>query len=376
MATVVAVLLTTASAAWAGTGDWSMWGDGPAHNSFNRAESSLDPSTAGGLSLLRTYPDWDPVISDWPYQIVVGGYGYSVVPGRISGYNHYIRAFDLASGDTVWGHRVATHFDHWGYVPAVQDGVLYVGGSNAMYAFDATTGAELWVKYIPRGSNFNMTTVAGDIVYASAYGSETVYAFDAATGQLVWRRTPSGCCLTGPVTIKDGLAYVLNGALHVYDAATGARVFRTARNRYYETAAVNNGVVFIQTANNVVALDSTTGSLLWSSHTMSGDIVSSLTPTVDGATVVVGTVRYLIAFDATTGERRWTIDGGTDFTDYLVPAIANGVVYAGSIGNGLQAIDETTGEVLFSANGNCWSPIVAHSQVYLACGGGMSVFGL
>jgi outer membrane protein assembly factor BamB len=376
MATVVAVLLTTASAAWAGTGDWSMWGDGPAHNSFNRAESSLDPSTAGGLSLLRTYPDWDPVISDWPYQIVVGGYGYSVVPGRISGYNHYIRAFDLASGDTVWGHRVATHFDHWGYVPAVQDGVLYVGGSNAMYAFDAATGAELWVKYIPRGSNFNMTTVAGDIVYASAYGSETVYAFDAATGQLVWRRTPSGCCLTGPVTIKDGLAYVLNGALHVYDAATGARVFRTARNRYYETAAVNNGVVFIQTANDVVALDSTTGSLLWSSHTMSGDIVSSLTPTVDGATVVVGTVRYLIAFDATTGERRWTIDGGTDFTDYLVPAIANGVVYAGSIGNGLQAIDEMTGEVLFSANGNCWSPIVAHSQVYLACGGGMSVFGL
>jgi len=353
-----------------------MWGDGPAHNSFNRAEAALGPSTVGNLHLLRTYPDWDPVISDWPYQIVVGGYGYSVVPGRISGYNHYIRAFDLASGDAVWGHRVATHFDHWGYVPAVQDGVLYVGGSNAMYAFDATTGAELWVKYIPRGSNFNMTTVGGDMVYASAYGSETVYAFDAATGQLAWRRTPSGCCLTGPVTIKDGLAYVLNGALHVYDAATGARVFRTARDRYYETAAVNNGVVFIQTANNVVALDSTTGSLLWSSHTMSGDIVSSLTPTVDGATVVVGTVRYLIAFDATTGARRWTIDGGSDFTDYLVPAIANGVVYAGSIGNGLQAIDESTGHVVFSADGICWSPIVAHSQVYVACGDGMSVFGL
>jgi len=109
---------------------------------------------------------------------------------------------------------------------------------------------------------------------------------------------------------------------------------------------------------------------------MPGNNVSSLTPSVDGTTVVVGTVRSLIAFDATTGARRWTIDGGSDLTDYLVPSIANGVVYAGSIGNGLQAIDETTGHVVFSADGVCWSPIVAHNQVYVACDDGMSVFGL
>jgi eukaryotic-like serine/threonine-protein kinase len=375
-AIALTVFLTTPSLASAGTGDWPMWGDGPAHDSFNRAESVLSPSSVGGLHVVRTYPNWDPVFGDWPYQVVVGNYGFSAIPGPVSGYYHYIAAFNLSSGAVAWRHRIATQFNYWGYVPAVRDGVLYVGGASAMYAFDATTGAVIWVRYVHPGSNFNMTTVHGDMVYASTYDTETVYAFDAATGRVVWRRTPYGCCLTGPISVKDGLAYVLNGALHVYDAATGTKVFTTRRNNYYETPAVNDGVVYIQTANSLVALNAITGALLWSSHTMSGNAVSSLTPAVDGKTVVVGTTRYLIAFNAMTGARRWTIDGGSDFADYLVPSIANGVVYAGSIGGGMQAIDERTGDVLFSADGICWSPIVAHSRIYVACNDGMTVFGL
>jgi outer membrane protein assembly factor BamB len=352
-----------------------MWGDGPAHNSFNRSESVLSPSTVGGLSVVRTYPNWNPVSSNWPYQTVVGGYGYSVIPGPVSGYYHYIAAFDLSSGKVAWRHRIASRFAHWGWVPAVRDGVVYVGGENAMYALDAITGDVIWVRYVPQGSTFNMTTIAGDMVYASTYDSETVYAFDADTGRVVWRRTPNGCCMTGPVSIKDGLAYMLNGALHVYDAETGANVFRTSDKRYYETPAVNNGVVYIQAVNHLDALDATTGAVLWSSFTIGGNSVSSQSPAVDGETVVVGTVRYLIAFDAKTGARRWTIDGGFDTTDYSGPSIANRVVYAGS-GLGVQAIDEMSGDVLFYAAGFCWSPIVAHSRVYVPCNNEMTVFGL
>jgi outer membrane protein assembly factor BamB len=363
--------------AWAGTGDWPMWGDGPAHNSFNRSESILSPSTVGGLSIVRTYPKWDPTeFFAWPYETVVGDHGYGVISGRYSDYNHYIGAFNLSTGSVVWRHRIARYFDHWRYVPAVVDGVVYVGGSSAMYALDATTGDVIWVRYVHQGSNFNMTTVADGMVYATTYDTETIYAFDALTGRVVWRKTPRGCCLTGSVSVKDGLAYVLNGALHVYDAGTGNKIFRTRRSDYYDDPVVNKGVVYIQRANDLVALDATTGAALWSSATMSGDAVSSLTPAVDGTTVVVGTVRYLIAFDATTGARRWTIDGGTESTDYAVPAIANGVVYAASLEHGMQAIEEATGDVLFSGGSICWSPIVSHHQVYSPCVGGMTVFGL
>ncbi len=373
-ATVLTVVLVLTVPAWAGTGDWRMWGDGPAHNSVNRAETTLSPSNVGGLRVVHTYPNWNPVFSDWPYQIVVGGYAYSVVPGRNSGFNHYITAFHLPSGAVAWRHRVATNTDEWGYVPAVSNGVLYVGGDSAMYAINATTGVVAWATYVGQDSNFNMVTVKGGNVYASTYYGGRVYDFAAGTGKIIWSQTPSGCCLTGPVSIAGGLAYVLNGGLHVYNATTGGRVFTTGSG-YYETPAVSNGVVYIQSVNDLVALDASTGALIWSSPTMGGDAVSSLTPAVDGNTVVVGTTRYLIAFNATTGARRWTIDGGFDTTDYLVPAIANGVVYAGSIGIGLQAVGEASGKVLFSHGSNCWSAIVSHGKVYAACGDEMTVFG-
>jgi outer membrane protein assembly factor BamB len=377
-ASVVALtVFLSSSPALAGTGDWPMWGDGPAHNSFNRSESVLSPSTVGDLRLLRTYPKWDPTeFVTWPYQTVVGSYGYGVISGRFSDYNRYIAAFNLSTGNVAWRQRIASYFDHWRYVPAVVDGVVYVGGSSAMYALDAITGDVIWVRYVHQGSNFNMTTVADGIVYASTYDTETIYAFDAVTGHILWRKTPRGCCLTGSISVKDGLAYVLNGALHVYDAESGRNVFRTARQNYYDDPVVNGGVVYIQRANDLVALDASTGAVLWSSPTMGGNAVSSLTAAVDGTTVVVGTVRYLIAFDAATGARLWTIDGGTDSTDYGVPAIANGVVYAASLDHGMQAIDEATGDVLFSGGSICWDPIVAHAKVYSACNGGMAVFGL
>src|SRR6266513_4845994 len=149
-----------------------------------------------------------------------------------------------------------------------------------MYAFDATTGAALWTTPVGQGSNFNMVTVKGSDVYASTYFGGTVYDFDAGTGTIIWYRRPSGCCLTGPVSIARGLAYVLNGGLHVYNATTGSRVFTTGSG-YYETPAVSNGVVYIQSVNDLVALDASTGAVIWSSPTMSGDAESSLTPAVD-----------------------------------------------------------------------------------------------
>jgi hypothetical protein len=51
-----------------------------------------------------------------------------------------------------------------------------------------------------------------------------------------------------------------------------------------------------------------------------------------------------------------------------VPAIANGVVYAGSIGPGLQAVNEATGHVYFTShNGYCESPVVSHARVWASC---------
>jgi outer membrane protein assembly factor BamB len=98
---------------------------------------------------------------------------------------------------------------------------------------------------------------------------------------------------------------------------------------------------------------------------------------VDGSTLIATTPEYVIAFNATSGVRLWAYDSGSDATGYLPPAVANGVVYAGSLGDGLQAFNEASGEVLYSHSMESYgSPIVSKGAVYLTGNGEMQVFGL
>jgi outer membrane protein assembly factor BamB len=364
-----ALSLTSAVPAAATAGDWTMWGDGPAHNSVNRAETTLSPSTVSGLHVVKTYPNWDPSIfsTDSPYQLIVGNLGYSVVGGPFLG-NTYITAFNVSTGAVVWRHRVSINYNSGHYVPAYANGVIYIGGDSAMSAYNATNGTKVWIHYVPVGSIFNQTTVVGSDVYATTSYGGTIYDFNAMNGTVRWKRTLTpGCCLFGAVAIAGGVAYVLDDALYAYGASTGVLKFKTTQNNYFATPVVSNGVVYTTTNTNVVARSASTGGLLWSTRaTGTGDVTNSTA--VDGATVVVTTSRYVEAFRASTGTRIWRVDGGSDSSDYAVPAIANGVVYAGSIGNGLQAVNEATGHIYFTSHHPyCESPVVSHARVWASC---------
>jgi outer membrane protein assembly factor BamB len=349
-----------------------MFADGPAHNSVNRAESTLSPANVSGLRIVRTYPKWKP--NPVPaYQIVVGNLGYSAM------WYTSVAAVKLLSGGRAWSQPIFHPRTSWRYVPAVSNGVLFVGGDSAMYAFDAATGHPLWTTSVKPYSWFNEVTVASGIVYADTYYGGTVYAFDPVSGRVLWSVVPP-CCLTGAVTVSGGLAYITAGSnLIAYNVRSGAQVFAVPTAGQADTVAVSGGVVFLQSVNQLQAFKATTGALLWSSVTVSGNSGSQLTPAVDGSTVVVATQRYVMAFAAKTGRRLWTVDGGLDLSNYSIPSIANGVVYAGSLANGLQAVRESDGVILYTGGQGCWNAVVSHGSVYAYCmgsGGGVTVFSL
>jgi outer membrane protein assembly factor BamB len=384
MGTAVAGLAVT------GTGDWPMYGDGPAHNNLNRAERTLSTSTVARLKMLHVHPNW--AAFDVPTPLVVGstGYGQTFRMCGVTCLAAYVTAFQLPAGTNIWRQRVEIPANTGACqcVPAISNDVLYVGGDNAMYAFNASNGNLLWKtavgpSHTSPGVEFNPTTVAGSAVYASTSFGKTVYAFNAKTGAILWSVVPPGCCPIGPVSVANGLAYVAtDDHLIAYNAATGALVFTSATTVVGSTVAVSNGVAFVQDQDFLDAFNARTGHLLWSSPHMPSP--PSLAPAVDGSTVVVGTPRFLIAFAASDGHRLWTVDGGSNRTDYFPPAIANGVVYAGSVGKGLQAVNEATGAVLFTSTppggfAPCLIPIVSHGAVWASCdvpGTGMVEFGL
>jgi outer membrane protein assembly factor BamB len=181
----------------------------------------------------------------------------------------------------------------------------------------------------------------------------------------------------GAVSVANGVAYATASHLWAFSATTGAHLFTSTVAASGGTPVVSGGVVYIENVNTVAAYSASTGSQIWSSPTVSGNVFSSLDPAVDGSTLIATTPEDVIAFNATSGARLWTYDSANSSADYAPPAIANSVVYAGSIADGLQAFNETNGNVLFSHSMLSYgSPIVSNAAVYMVDDGEMEVFGL
>ena len=137
----------------------------------------------------------------------------------------------------------------------------------------------------------------------------------------------------------------------------------------FSSPAVVNDVVYIGSDDdNVYALDSGTGTLLWSYPT-GGPVASS--PAVVGGVVYVGSYDgNVYALNATSGVALWSYPAGGGYPDYpeSSPAIADGVVYIGSTDNNVYALNASTGAKLWSyTTGGIVdsSPAVANGVVYV-----------
>ena len=92
-----------------------------------------------------------------------------------------------------------------------------------------------------------------------------------------------------------------------------------------------NGVVYVRSdypGNKVYALNASTGALLWS-YTTGGRVNSS--PAVANGVVYVGSLdNNVYALNASTGAKLWSYTTGGPIY-YSSPAVANGMVYVGSL---------------------------------------------
>jgi uncharacterized repeat protein (TIGR01451 family) len=143
-----------------------------------------------------------------------------------------------------------------------------------------------------------------------------------------------------------------------------------------------NGVVYFGSFDdgNVIlyALNASTGAELWSFNTGGGDVITS--PAVANGVVYIGSVGGTVyAINASTGAQLWSYATGVPVA--ISPAIANGVVYVGSNDDergekDFFALNASTGALLWSFEGvgpptSFTSPAVANGVVYVAAADGL-----
>lgn len=274
-------------------------------------------------------------------------------------------------------------------ISIINNGTVYIGNLDGVfYALDALTGAKKW-EFKTGGSINSTPTVVNGVVYFASWDKK-LYALDAETGAKKWESNPATVSLLQPFAapmVVNGFLYY-GGEHHLYalDASNGTKKWEYQHDEVYGWSAsptVVDGVVYASIRGSsggksgLHALNATTGVLKWHQP---GIGISESSPAVANGLLFAGSeYEGLMAFDIATGAIKWKFDSGLIVNSS--PTVASGVVYVGASAFGsnkdndkLYAVDAATGvkkwEFKTPDGGPDYSsPVVAGGSVYIGAGG-------
>ena len=351
-------------------------------NANHSGQNALDQTTvttAGALKLAFAFDTFgSDVFNSSPAVVTLGQFPNTYPVAFIAGEHGSIDAvnvnFCLASPSDcnisignawLWRFFSGDTFDS---SPAVDNGIVYVGGNNYLYALNATT-LSLWRGVITGPSSYSSPSVANGIVYVADLTGH-VYSFNASgcggsscmpvwTSQtIVERRGAHGSFNSSPA-FANGMVYVgdtsLLGAIWAFNASTGNIVWgygylpNDGGLGPAGTPSVVNGIVYVGGSSGYLfAFDATTGAFVWptpsnlAKQPNLGPITSSpAVVTENGQTYIyIGSSNGLYKIDA-NGNIVWGPKGGP--IDRSSPAVANygtnAVIFVGSTDGNLYAFD-------------------------------------
>jgi outer membrane protein assembly factor BamB len=239
-----------------------------------------------------------------------GGFAHAYDAGRIFVINSEseLRAFDAATGSLDWVVTLFGAFPSFSAAPTAYRGIVYVSGGGDLggyvYAVDEGSGSLLWKEAVDFGDD-SAPTVSDDGVFVS-YACVQAYAFNRLTGAPLWHHD-------GPCGGGGG-----------------------------ETTVLYNRTVYAMDPAGNLKLDEATGNA-------SGSFAAVNAPSFDASLGFFITMPLTInAIDLATGQTAWTFAGDESIDCPVV--LAGGTAYAGSLGGMLYALDEQSGQLLWSTN--------------------------
>ena len=240
--------------------------------------------------------------------------------GRVFALNSdgLLRAFDGATGTLIWSSVLAPS----NAPPTVFQGVVYVSGSQRVFAVNADTGVVLWTKSVVNGDT-SSPAVTSDGLWVS-YACPNVYKLNPTTGAQIWLYWPN-CSGGGGKTpaLYEGRLYVRDNSDTIFDADTGT-------------------IIGNFNAKNTPAFWGTRGFFLDGPHGL-------------------GSFGILRARDVNTNTVLWSFAGDGQLQSGVV--VVNGYVYVGSASGKLYAVNAVTGQQAWVTTAGASIPYVDEHNV-------------
>jgi outer membrane protein assembly factor BamB len=365
---------------------WRTEGGNAAHSGKNGQESGVAPLTLAWSQDLNP-PGAFTLFSVTPLVVEKDRVYTTMSPNSSPDYPSMLWSLDLSSGQIRWAKdfglgnvREATVRHGRVFVTRDQGS----GTPGQVDAYHATSGLPLWST--PLGTIYNSVVPAannglfmlrgtsalggglGGIggIGGIGIGSGSLLRFNAANGQQVYANTS----LEGP----GPLAAVANGSVFTFaagkvrghDAATGATQWTVPIGPQPSSAngipVAGGGLVYVIFQRSVFAVNPATQSIVWM---QSGYGVQNITPAYADGVLYVNNAGTILALDGATGAPLWS------FTDSLhieyPPVVANNHLFLATR-NDLFAVNLATRRTTYSER-NIWAGPLAVAQGKLLVAG-------
>lgn len=346
-------------------------------------EIVADPELANVAVILPTAE----ANADWPQ----GGRNAAKVTGHVTLSSTPTRAWSVQIAGTTNTRRLAAS-------PVVGAGKLFaVDTSGVIHAFDATTGARVWMHTIQVSGDLRDATFgggasfAGNVVYATS-GTGDVVALNAETGTEIWRRKPAGP-LRGSPTVAFNSVYVMtqDNQIHALSTTTGESLWQDAASvgqsgvfGVAAPAAGQGSVIAGYSSGELVTYRYENGRVLWSdalARTSISTEVGALTdvdadPIIsNGQVFALGQGGRMAAYELVTGQRIWELT----LAGISTPALAGEWIFTLTDDARLLAITRNTGRVRWVTQMDAWrnpnnrenpifwtGPVLANNRLWIA----------
>jgi eukaryotic-like serine/threonine-protein kinase len=163
-----------------------------------------------------------------------------------------ILAVNETTGHRFWSTNVASLVRN---APAVANGRVFIGSFNRFYALNEATGATVW-SFSNNNANTTSAAVHQGIVYFGT-GRGNVYAFNATSGVQIWTTTLSSGGVTSSPALALGSRVLLVGSndhyLYALNDTSGVRLWRYLTGGPVSSSpAVADGRVYFASQDSVI----------------------------------------------------------------------------------------------------------------------------
>ena len=154
----------------------------------------------------------------------------------------------LPQGRLLWS--TEPNFVQGVSLPAVVDGILYVGSHFEFLALDTNTGLPKWSREMSGLVN-SSPTVAGDKVYVGSTDTK-VWVFDRLTGKTKWT-FETGNYISSSALISNGFLFIGSGdhTMYALDAENGEKIWQfDTSDLITSPPSLHNGVLYFTSNDN------------------------------------------------------------------------------------------------------------------------------